>query len=92
MSKFNVGDKIRIIGWVASEDFRKSYNSHYGPHIGEITIVTKVLSLPWTDLTHIYHVESNECAWPENELEFVNDDFDIEEESIIKLFQPEGMK
>ena len=79
MSKFNIGDKVRIVGCVPNKDFRRFYNLRYRPHVGEITTVTEVLSTPWEDSDYFCYVESNECAWFDNELELVKDDFDIEE-------------
>lgn len=93
MNKFNIGDRVRIVGFLPEEDFeeelKKYRESEYGKCLGTVTTVTAIENVPWNKFDYFYRVESNPLRWYAFELELMQDEININEESVFELFQLE---
>lgn len=83
MSKFSIGDKVRIVPR-HTENLNAYYSEFVMEHFGEETKIKDVI--PFSECSMVYYyVESNKYWWYESELELI-DTSCFDEHELIDLF------
>lgn len=72
MSKFKVGDKVRILDGSKIENYTCGWNGHMKAHVGEVYTI-KHINTDRTDGRVSYHLNNILFNWDERGLELVNE-------------------